>query len=131
MKLSPRYRDALTFALDLHRKQERKGSGVPYFAHLMGVSSLALEYGGDEDEAIAALLHDAAKDQGGRQILGDIGARFGERVATIVECARTPWTIPNRPGDRERKPISGICAWRIGVCSSSPPATNSIMPARS
>ena len=102
MKLSPRYRDALTFAFDLHRTQERKGSGVPYFAHLVGVSSLALECGGDEDEAIGALLHDAAEDQGGRQILSDIGARFGERVATIVEGCSDAVDDPKPPW-RQRK----------------------------
>ena len=59
MKLSQRFTDALTFATALHANQTRKGNGVPYIAHLLAVASIALEYGANEDEAIAALLHDA------------------------------------------------------------------------
>jgi (p)ppGpp synthase/HD superfamily hydrolase len=60
--LSPRFREALAYAFDLHRRQRRKGTPVPYVAHLLGVCSLVLEAGGGEDEAIAALLHDAVED---------------------------------------------------------------------
>jgi (p)ppGpp synthase/HD superfamily hydrolase len=88
--LTDRFRDALGFAFDLHRQQRRAGSDVPYFAHLIGVSSLAIENGADEDEAIGALLHDAAEDQGGRPTLAAIAARFGARVAQIVEGC-TDW----------------------------------------
>jgi (p)ppGpp synthase/HD superfamily hydrolase len=102
MLLSDRYRDALDLMFELHRAQSRRGSGVPYVAHLLGVSSLALEHGADEDEAIAALLHDAAEDQGGEATLSVIRRRFGDRVADIVagcsdslESAKPPW--------RERK----------------------------
>ncbi|HYO96867.1 MAG TPA: HD domain-containing protein [Polyangiaceae bacterium] len=98
MKLSPLYREALTFAYDLHRDQERKELGVPYMAHVLGVSSLTLEFGGDEEQAIAALLHDAAEDQGGAAVLAEIRSRFGVRVADIVrECTdslespKPPW----------------------------------------
>lgn len=84
MTLGERYREALGFAFELHRAQERKGSGVPYVAHIIGVSSLVLEYGGDEEEAIAGLLHDAVEDQGGAAMLQTIEARFGARVAAIV-----------------------------------------------
>jgi GTP pyrophosphokinase len=59
MMLSDRFTDALTFATQLHAKQTRKGGGIPYIAHLLGVASIALEHGANEDEAIAALLHDA------------------------------------------------------------------------
>lgn len=59
MILSNRFPEALLYATQLHALQVRKGSGVPYIAHLLGVSSLVLEYGGNEDQAIAALLHDA------------------------------------------------------------------------
>jgi (p)ppGpp synthase/HD superfamily hydrolase len=102
MILSTRYRDALAFAFDLHQQQVRHGPGVPYVAHLLGVSSLVLEYGADEDEAIAALLHDAVEDQGGRETLGQIAARFGARVAAIVEGC-TDSIDPPRPPWRERK----------------------------
>lgn len=85
--LSPRYDAALAYAADAHRSQLRKGTRVPYLAHLLAVSALVLEAGGDEDEAIAALLHDAVEDQGAWR-LGDIEARFGSRVAGIVaECS--------------------------------------------
>src|SRR5262245_8906074 len=102
MMLSSRYRDALEFTFNLHRKQKRQGSGVPYFAHLIGVSSLALEYGADEDEAIAALLHDAVEDQGGRQTLNDIEQRFGQRVAEIVAGCSDSVDSPKPPW-RKRK----------------------------
>lgn len=100
--LSSRYREALTFAFDLHRAQERKSSKVPYVAHILGVSSLVMEYGGDEDEAIAGLLHDAVEDQGGRATLEAIRARFGERVADIVAGCSDSMGEPKPPW-RERK----------------------------
>jgi hypothetical protein len=102
MILSERYREALGFAFDLHKEQTRQGSGVPYVAHLVGVSSLALEYGADEDEAIAALLHDAVEDQGGSETLGRIKSRFGERVGSIV-AGCTDAVDPPKPPWRERK----------------------------
>ncbi|MET0595110.1 MAG: HD domain-containing protein [Polyangiaceae bacterium] len=98
MILSSRYADALAFAFATHREQLRKGSSVPYVAHLIGVSSLVLEHGGSEDEAIAALLHDAAEDQGGHGMLEQIEARFGKAVSDIVhgcsdclEAVKPPW----------------------------------------
>jgi (p)ppGpp synthase/HD superfamily hydrolase len=75
----------LDLAFELHAGQTRKGSGVPYFGHLLGVTSIVIETGGSEDEAIAALLHDAAEDQGGRETLERIRAEFGGDVAEIVE----------------------------------------------
>lgn len=86
MILTKRFDDALDYAAIVHRNQRRKGTDVPYFSHLMAVASLVLENGGDEDEAIAALLHDAAEDQGGRRELDQIRQRFGDRVAAIVEA---------------------------------------------
>lgn len=96
--LTERFERALVYAADLHREQRRKGSGVPYVAHLLAVCALTLEYGGDEDEAIAALLHDAIEDQGGAVARAGILRQFGERVTEIVEgCTDTdespkpPW----------------------------------------
>ena len=83
--LTERFEQALTFACQLHRGQTRKASGVPYVSHLLSVAALVLEAGGDEDLAIAALLHDAVEDRGGRPVLAQIEARFGPRVAQIVE----------------------------------------------
>src|SRR5664279_3001278 len=67
--LSTRFDHALLFAAQVHRNQERKKSGIPYVSHLLGVASIVLDYGGDEEMAIAALLHDAVEDQGGRPML--------------------------------------------------------------
>lgn len=82
--LSTRFDQALAYASMVHRTQLRKGSGVPYISHLLGVASITLEFGGDENQAIAALLHDAAEDQGGEARLHDIRVTFGEDVETIV-----------------------------------------------
>ena len=70
--LSPRFALALQFANQIHATQVRKGLGAPYISHLMSVSGLVLEFGGNEDQAIAALLHDAAEDCGGRPMLDSI-----------------------------------------------------------
>jgi (p)ppGpp synthase/HD superfamily hydrolase len=84
--LTDRFAQAARFAIELHRTQTRKATSIPYVSHLFAVSGLVLEDGGNEDEAIAALLHDGPEDQGGRPVLDDIRGRFGETVATIVEA---------------------------------------------
>lgn len=83
-QLTDRFDRALLYASQVHGGQVRKNTSVPYLAHLLAVAATVLEYGGDEDMAIAALLHDAAEDQGGARRLDDIRNRFGERVAGIV-----------------------------------------------
>ena len=100
--LSSRFTEALTYATKLHSNQVRKGSGVPYIAHLLGVTSIALEYGANEDEAIAALLHDAIEDQGGEATRAEIRRRFGDTVTEIVDGCTDAETIPKPPW-RERK----------------------------
>lgn len=102
MDLSDRFAEALQFTFELHRRQRRKGSGIPYMAHLMGVSALVLEDGGSEEEAIAGLLHDAPEDQGGRAVLEQIRLRFGEAVARIVDGCSDTVEMPKPPW-RERK----------------------------
>jgi len=97
MHLTQRFEQALNYTADLHKDQVRKGSGVPYLAHLMGVAALVLEDGGDEDQAIAALLHDAPEDQGGRQTLEQIRQHFGERVAFIVDGCTDTYQVPKPP----------------------------------
>ena len=89
MQLTQRFNDALQFAMLLHAEQVRKVSGEPYVVHLLGVTSLALDYGADEDEAIAALLHDAIEDQGGIATGEEIQRRFGPAVAAIVRGCTT------------------------------------------
>jgi (p)ppGpp synthase/HD superfamily hydrolase len=95
--LSSRFEDAMVFAAQLHSEQVRKGSKTPYIAHLMATASLVLENGGGEDEAIAALLHDAIEDQGGKRIGMEIRMLFGEKVAGIVEACSDADTIPKPP----------------------------------
>lgn len=100
--LTDRFAQATRYAVELHRDQERKGSGIPYVAHLLGVASLVLEHGGDEDEAIAGLLHDSVEDQGGHERLDDVRRRFGTRVAEIV-LGCTDSTSDPKPPWRQRK----------------------------
>jgi GTP pyrophosphokinase len=91
-----RLADATAYALTIHADQERKGSGTPYIAHLLGVASIILEHGGDEDLAIAGLLHDAIEDVGIEQE-AVIATRFGARVAGIVRACTDADTLPKPP----------------------------------
>jgi (p)ppGpp synthase/HD superfamily hydrolase len=105
--LSDRFADAFAYANAVHRSQRRKGAGIPYVSHLLAVAGIVLETGGDEDEAIAALLHDAPEDQGGHPQLEQIRARFGGRVAAIVEgCSDSlevePWAKEEWRARKER-----------------------------
>ncbi len=99
---SKRLQQAFTYASELHDKQRRKGKDVPYISHLMGVAALVLEHGGTENQAIAALLHDAVEDQGGKPTLKEIRKRFGDEVADIVEGCTDAETEP-KPEWRGRK----------------------------
>jgi (p)ppGpp synthase/HD superfamily hydrolase len=102
--LGPRFSSALAYAAELHGDQARKGTAIPYVAHLLAVAALVIEYGGDEDQAIAALLHDAVEDQGGPDTLKRIRARFGKRVADLVDaCTDSYEQGPNKPRWKERK----------------------------
>ena len=93
---------ALAYATELHAGQKRKGTSIPYISHLLGVASLAFEYGADEDEAIAVLLHDAVEDQGGAKTLQQIDSRFDSTVAAIVDgCSDTD--VDPKPPWRHRK----------------------------
>lgn len=102
MALTPRFEEALLYAARLHAEQRRKRTDVPYVAHLLSVTAIVLEHGGDEDEAIAALLHDAVEDQGGAPRLAEIHQKYGPRVAAIVaNCTDTDLTP--KPPWRARK----------------------------
>ena len=102
IKLGPRLLRAFEFAAEKHKRQTRKASTIPYIAHLMGVASLVLEAGGDEDLAIAALLHDVVEDCGGAPMLKEVRRKFGPRVAKVVDGCTDADTIPKPPW-RERK----------------------------
>lgn len=98
MTLTVEFEKALTLATRLHATQTRKSTDIPYIAHLLGVASIALDHGANEDEAIAALLHDAVEDQGGEKTLKRIRRHFGSTVADIVwgcsdtdEVPKPPW----------------------------------------
>lgn len=102
--LTGRFDDAVRYAHEAHREQKRRGNDAPYIGHLLGVASIVIDDGGSEDEAIGALLHDAAEDQGGRERLNDIRTRFGDPVAKIVEDCTDSWETPKRPWiDRKRE----------------------------
>ncbi len=102
VKLGARFLRAFQFAAEKHAGQTRKASTIPYIAHLIGVASLVLEGGGDEDLAIAALLHDVVEDCGGAPMLKEVRRRFGSRVAKVVDGCTDADTFPKAPW-RERK----------------------------
>ena len=100
--LSRRFDEAFLHAHEMHRHQRRKKTERPYISHLMGVASIVLQYGGDEEQAIAALLHDVVEDCGGAPRLEEIREKFGERVARLVDgCTDTDQTP--KPPWRARK----------------------------
>jgi (p)ppGpp synthase/HD superfamily hydrolase len=100
--LTNRFEEALVYAAQIHKKQWRKGSHIPYISHLLSVAALVLEDGGDEDQAIAALLHDAVEDQGGLERKADIEKKFGEHIAQIVLGCSDAFSVP-KPAWRKRK----------------------------
>ena len=95
--LSTRFDEALVYASQLHRDQLRKGTQIPYVSHLLAVTASVLEHGGTEDEAIAALLHDAVEDQGGPVTREAIRERFGDNVVAIVDGCSDADTLPKPP----------------------------------
>jgi (p)ppGpp synthase/HD superfamily hydrolase len=120
-RLSTRFEDALVYAIRLHADQFRKGGNVPYATHLLAVAAIVLDHGGDEDQAIAALLHDAVEDQGGRPRLEEIRAKFGDRVARIVDGCTDSYGQP-RTTWRQRKDYyiekiasEEIDVWRVSA----------------
>jgi len=101
-RLGPRLQRAFRYAAEKHAGQTRKQTAVPYLSHLMAVASLVLEAGGDEDMAIAALLHDVVEDCGGMPRLREVRTRFGPRVARIVEGCTDTFVDP-KPEWLQRK----------------------------
>jgi (p)ppGpp synthase/HD superfamily hydrolase len=106
---SPKFRKALDYAARIHARQIRKKTGRPYIGHLLNVASLVIEYGGDEEMAVAALLHDAVEDQGGPPRLREIRRKFGKRVAHIVDGCTDSYVIPKPPWrDRKRAYVERV-----------------------
>ncbi len=102
MAYGEKFEDALTYAARLHRDQTRKGTSTPYVTHLLAVAAIVGENGGTEDEAVAALLHDAPEDRGGKERLEEIRTRFGGAVAEIVDGCTDTYEDP-KPAWRPRK----------------------------
>ena len=100
--LSHRFVEALRFTTTAHEGQARKGTDTPYIAHLLAVAAIVMEHGGDEDQAIAALLHDAIEDQGGERMRNRIREEFGDRVTTMVDDCTDAEVLPKPPW-KERK----------------------------
>ena len=102
MSYGEKFEEALLYAARLHRDQTRKGTDTPYVTHLLAVASIVGESGGTEDEVVAALLHDAPEDRGGKERLRDIRERFGDEVAAIVAGCTDTYEDP-KPEWRPRK----------------------------
>ena len=95
--LTKRFDDALLYASYIHGGQVRKDTDIPYLSHLLSVAALTMEHGGNEDQAIGALFHDAAEDCGGEPRLTDIRRRFGDAVGDIVRDCTDSWVEPKPP----------------------------------
>lgn len=119
--LGPRFETAMACALAHHSDQLRKGTTIPYASHLLAVTAIVLEMGGDEDEAIAALLHDGVEDGGGPAMAARIRDRFGDRVAAIVEANTDTDEIPKPPWKKRKTdyiaslPSKEIAALRVSL----------------
>lgn len=100
---SPRFDQALVYAHQLHARQTRKGTTIPYIGHLLAVTAIVIENSGTEDEAIAALLHDAVEDAGGADTREEIRRRFGERVAVIVDGLTDTDQTPKPPWQKRKE----------------------------
>ena len=125
--MTPRFTKAISLAARAHEGQNRKGTPIPYITHPVAVAGLVAQFGGDEDQQIAALLHDVLED-GGPQFAAEIEREFGTRVLTIVEgCTdgvpdatgqKSPWAV------RKQAYITHLAAQKLTSCWS-PAATNS------
>jgi GTP pyrophosphokinase len=114
--LTERFKQALVLAYNLHSQQLRKDGRTPYIAHLLSVTALVLENGGNENEAIAALLHDAVEDRGGMATRQHILELFGETVVNIIDGCTESETIPKPPwSERKLRYIQQICDGKKSV----------------
>ena len=115
-KLTERFEKALMYAAQLHSLQVRKQTDIPYLSHLLSVAALVLEDGGNEDEAIAALLHDAVEDQGGMTTREVILQHFGEEVTAIVDGCTESSITPKPPWcDRKLRYLQQISQGSVSV----------------
>jgi (p)ppGpp synthase/HD superfamily hydrolase len=106
---SDRFTKAFAYAARLHGGQTRKGTNKPYIGHLMSVTSIVIAYGGDEEMAIAAMLHDVVEDAGGLMRLHEIRKKFGKRVGRIVDGCTDAYGEPKPPWlERKAKYIARV-----------------------
>ena len=131
MVLTSRFAEALAYSFALHASQRRKGSDVPYVSHLLGVAAIVLEHGASEDEAIAALLHDAIEDQGGAPLRQEICDRFGPMVAEIVDGCTDADTTPKPPWRAQGSVPGAVCPANARRSIWSVPPTSCTTCARS
>jgi (p)ppGpp synthase/HD superfamily hydrolase len=103
VRLSQQFEEALVYATRIHGGQLRKKTKIPYIAHILGVTAIALEYGANETESIGALLHDAVEDCGGAKRLRDIERKFGNAVARIVDGCTDTDQVPKPPWLERKK----------------------------
>ena len=109
MQVSEKFEEGLIYATRAHGNQTRKKTGIPFVAHVLGVTAIALEYGANESEAIGALLHDTVEDCGGVERLRDIRGRFGDDVARIVDGCTDTYEVPKPPWlERKRSYIEHL-----------------------
>ncbi|MCU0487833.1 MAG: HD domain-containing protein [Anaerolineales bacterium] len=116
MILTERFQRAFELAFSLHAGQTRKGTDIPYISHLISVAALVMENGGEEDQVIAGLLHDAVEDSGGLATLNLIRDQFGERVAEIVDGCTDTYLLPKPPWRTRKEEY-------LAHLTSSPPET--------
>ncbi len=102
-RLTSKFVEAVQYAAEKHGTQTRKASDVPYLGHLLSVAGLVIEADGTETQAIAALLHDAAEDQGGEETLAEIREKFGADVATIVDECSDTFETPKPPWHQRKE----------------------------
>jgi len=125
MRYGPRLAEAFAMALELHGGQTRKGSDAPYLTHVMAVAAMVGEYGGNEDQVIAALLHDAVEDQGGQSTLERIRAAFGDTVAAYVLACSDSVT----PSESDKAPWRARKEAHIAKVAALPPEVKLILTA--
>lgn len=124
-ELSPRFHDALAYASQHFHGRRRPNTRVPGIAHALAVTALVIDLADDEDEVLAALLHDVVEDGGGPEALDEIHRRFGREVADLVEESSDE-LVPSDRSWRERKaadlaayPAKSPAALRIALADKA------------
>jgi (p)ppGpp synthase/HD superfamily hydrolase len=129
LRLSPRFDEAVAYALNHHRDHHRKGTRIPYAAHLLAVTAIVLEMEASEDEAIAAVLHDVIEDGGGPSAELKIAESWGPEVAAMVRANSDADVTPKPPWKQRKQayiggiPTKPISAIRVSIADKLHNAT--------